>query len=168
MSGAEFQGALTYEIQRRRQEKSTQINWGIPDGRDELSKQVKERGRPKGQSYSSYFTKVAIIVLVFATIELHGYDSLSKAMRHVVRESKERGITDQKRRALTYDKVRSDFKNAKAAGFVEIAFTFLCICREENPNFSWTDLNRVLNRVILQAEDLQDEYGNILKPLDEP
>ncbi len=127
LSGVEFQGALAYEIQRRRQEKSTQINWGLNDRRNELSIPVKGRGSPKVNHILLYLSKVMTIVMVMEAMEKHGCVSLAEAKRKVARDCKARGIKDKKGRAIDYDKVRRDYKNAKDAGFCEQAAALLSI-----------------------------------------
>jgi hypothetical protein len=168
LSEAEIKVAVKFEILRRKQEKENQIKWGLSDGRNELSKLAKGKGRPKGQSHASYITKVMNIVIVMWAMEQYGCATLADAKRQVARVCKAKGITDKKGQAVDYDKVNSDFKNAKATGFWDIAWAFLFICREDDPNFSWTDLARALRRMISQADELQDQYGNILNPVDDP
>ena len=93
LSEAEVKVAVKFEIRRRKHEEELQIKWEFSGGRNELSNPAK-RGRPPGQSHSSYFTKVMNIVNVMRAMEQHGCSSIAEATRQVARDCKANGIRD--------------------------------------------------------------------------
>ena len=161
LTSEEVPGAIAYVYHKRKSSRVAALE--------------SRKKRDKPVRLEACIKKLLIILVIEEVKEIHGIQNTSEAARIFARECIKKNLTFPKhghkgqRSQVDKDKVLKDYKNAKSAGFFEIAQTSLSAMKRQSPDANWTTVTDVvingLDRVDIIEEKIEDlmEYLKVMK-----